>query len=112
MAFSIMHTIPSAARTASGAATGMHVGGYEAGILWVRSSAVAGTARFHWECAPGSNLAATGRYFRSQSLGTFSNATGMFMAAISPLGAWGRVAWTLGGTAQATFEAWFIGRTT
>lgn len=109
MVIPILHHIPSAVRTANGVATAIPVGSYERGVLYVRATSVSGTLRVHWESAPGSHLATAGPFVRVQSLPTFTNATGLRVAAVNVLGAWGRAAFTLGGTAQSTVELWFVG---
>jgi hypothetical protein len=108
-----LHCWGAATRTMSGATTAISVGSYSEGQLFVRVLSLSGTnprLRPRWEAAPGADTATAGPFAPFRSMGTFL-ATGIAVVSLCHLGAWGRPAFTVGGTSAAIrVQSWFVGK--
>lgn len=107
-----LHSWGSATRTTSGSATGIRVGSYYEAQFIIRVLSLSGTnprLRPMWQSAPGTVVATAGPFGTLRFMPTML-ATGIAIATIHTLGAWGRPSWAIGGTAAAIkFQSWFIG---
>lgn len=106
--------LSAATRTVSSHSSGVAVGNYIEGHLFIYVSALAGTgARLtpRWEGSPNGNVGTAGYYLPLRAFATSIRATGLAMMTLPAFGKWGRVAYTVGGTSAAIkFSGWFVGK--
>lgn len=114
-ALSILHRWGQATITQAGVGTAINVASYSQGVwhIWVLTKSGTNPAiRFSWLTAPGTATGPAAPFGVFKSIPTFSNATGMKVATLSNISAWGRPSWNLTGTSPAFgVRAFFQGRT-
>jgi hypothetical protein len=107
-----MYAWGAATHTSAGAGTAIRVGSYVEGQWLISIVSMSGTnprLRPRWESAPGTVAATAGPFGTLRFMPTML-ATGIAIATLHVLGAWGRPAYSIGGTSAAIkFQSWFVG---